>query len=235
MGLDLVEVFLQLEEEFDFQFDDREVYFMHTLGDMHDYILATVFGVKRVGKGGVCPTRTVFYRIRDFLVRTVHFDARSLRPSTPMKEISSRANLYHLFNQMKKELNLVLPQPLNEGGKGVFAGFTLALLLSFFGMRAVTDNYWVISGVTLFSLLPGVILGYCLGVFFPPVVPGIATVGDLSRAVVQLNSDLFLEPFDLSPEKDRVWSKLCQFVADTVGVRPETLSRETRFVEDLGC
>jgi acyl carrier protein len=61
---------------------------------------------------------------------------------------------------------------------------------------------------------------------------GVETVGDLAGKVLALNYKYLLAEFGGQTEQD-VWKALCAIVVDQFGVKPEQVTPEARFYEDL--
>jgi hypothetical protein len=87
-----------------------------------------------------------------------------------------------------------------------------------------------IGPLAAFFGVVGVWLTTPLAVVWRPDIP---TVGDLARAVVATN---YGDPAERRPwSEEQIWNTLRQIIADVLGVDPAQVTREARFVDDLGA
>lgn len=101
MGLDAVELVLEIEEKFGVTLADDEVIYWNTLGHYHDYLLQHCTGWRRPD----CPTQKAFYRLRRAMrcfarqsaipsaINAAFASARSLAPVSPMEAPELRIRL----------------------------------------------------------------------------------------------------------------------------------------------
>src|SRR5205809_427702 len=68
MGLDLVELVMEVEDEFGIQIADDDASHIETVGQLHSYVC------RKIGSGhaiqGRCHSMAVFHRVREALVNT---------------------------------------------------------------------------------------------------------------------------------------------------------------------
>ena len=231
MGLDAVELLIAVEEEFGVSLPDDEAAALRTLGDLHDYLLETCEGRRRPD----CPTRSAFYRLRCAMGVVLHIDPRSLRPTTPVLPLLGRWRRHRQWNRLKRELAMELPPLESRAAAGVFWGMCVAAMVCFAVAAVFTHDPFVAFAAALSALLPGVLLGYIVGVcWIPTIRDSHGTLGGLARALAAFNAPAFRVSEEPSTENDPIWDRLSDVVVRQFCVRRETLRRETRFVEDLG-
>ncbi len=110
----------------------------------------------------------------------------------------------------------------------------LAATVGFIVMTVLTHDPFEGLAAAMMSLLFGLPLGYVVGIFWTPTLcPAYRTVGGLAQELVVLNDREFRTSQDPT-ENDPTWERLCNMLVQQLGVKRETLRRETRFVEDLG-
>ena len=129
----------------------------------------------------------------------------------------------------------MLPKLDDGTGRGVFWGAVAAGGITFAVVTLVTWEPLVACAAALVALIPGVLLGFLIGGLYLPPTPAPAnrTLGGLTREVAAINHERFaVEPAPVT-EGDPIWERLCRVIAEQLGVRQETLRRDTRFVEDL--
>jgi acyl carrier protein len=230
MGLDAVELVMEVEERFDVRIADDEVLLMRTLGDLHDVLLEKCAGQKRTG----CATRTAFYRLRRVVGQVLGVNTDEMRPSTPMLPLLGRWRRGRTWRRLQRELGWQLPPLENRAGRGVFWGMATLGIGTFLAIAVTSRDLCLAAGVALVALLPGTLLGYVVGVLWIPTLPPpFYTAGGLARAVVALNASEFRHAAELQPADDPIWNRLCDVLVEQLGVEREALRRDTRFVEDL--
>jgi hypothetical protein len=231
MGLDAVELLLEIEEEFGISVEEDEAAYFRTLGNVHDYLLEKCAGRKRPG----CPTRSAFYRLRRALGVVLEVEPRSLRPTTPLLPLLGRWRRRNQWCRLQQESDLELPSLENRAGAGTFWGSLAAGTGTFLLAAVLSRDAFVSLAAALTGLLPGVLLGYVIGLCWPPTVGRRnQTLAGLARQVVALNDPQFRDAEEPPTQDDPIWDRLCAVLAHQTGVRRESLTRHTRFVEDLG-
>lgn len=232
MGLDAVEVMLEVEEEFAVSIvDDEMVLFFGTLGNVHDLLLEKCTGRKRTD----CPTRSAFYRLRRAMEVAWGVEPQSLRPTTSVLSLLGRWRRQRKWARLERELGLKLPSLENRAGAGVLWGALTFASGAFVVAFVLAPDPLVAVGAAAVALLPGVLLGYAVGLcWIPTVWQECRTMGRLARVLAARNDREFRVSEEPSTEDDPIWSRLCDLLVRELGVRREELRRDTRFVEDLG-
>ena len=231
MGLDAVELILEIEEEFHISIEERAIVPFRTLGNLHDYLLDRCAGHKRTD----CPTRLAFYRLRQSIGQVLGVPARSLRPKTPLLPLLGNWGRRQTWRRLQQRLALDLPPLVDRKGVGTAWGAFVIPLLAFIAATVFAGDIALAFGVAVFGLIPGVVLGYAVGILLEPTIEGSCqTLGGLSRVVAAMNDRTLRVGDGPSTEDDPIWDRLCKVIVAQLGVRRETLSRDTRFVEDLG-
>jgi hypothetical protein len=83
MGLDTVELVMEVEEEFDVTIPDEEAEKLRTVGDLYCWI------AERIGALGigVCPSSATSYRLRRALIRQRRIERRMIRLETATSDL----------------------------------------------------------------------------------------------------------------------------------------------------
>jgi len=172
VGLEAVELVMELEDEFAISIPDDVAAYTRTLGQMHDYLLARCAGRKRID----CPTRSVFYRLRNALGSVIGVEPKSICPRTPLLPLLGRWKRKRVWSHIEQELSLSLPPLENQAGIGVFAGMAIASLSGLVAVTILTGDVFLGVVVGLCCLLPGTLVGYIVGlcVFAKPLVASLA-------------------------------------------------------------
>lgn len=86
MGLEMTELIMACEEEFDIQPDrqaDRKLYHVETVGDLYLWIMELIPD-QRTRR---CPWTSVFFALRQTFTEQIGTNKRLVRPDTPMREL----------------------------------------------------------------------------------------------------------------------------------------------------
>jgi acyl carrier protein len=222
LGIDFFEIVLEVEDKFGITIRDAEAQNVRTVGD-----LLTVINSRMAGAATACPSLTAFLQVRrvtrDFLSQST----LRLRPTTSIASIipvRRRREFWRAFGKLSGST----PPALRRPGP-------LRILLT-----AVASIALVLGFGTAFidpAILPlGVIsaLGFILALYLltspmcvePPAK--LTTFGDLSRRLVGLTTAT--RPI---ASADEVLSGVRKIVVDALGVEPEEVVPEARFIEDL--
>ena len=242
MGLELVEIVMDVEKTFAIRLPHIEGSYISTVGQLYDCIVKTLSEKQSV----TCLTSHVFYRLRNALQSARGLARRQIRPSTPLERIiplSARRTTWKKLEQALAEHvpTLRRPRPLSV----VLA--VVAIVLGWFGtfglvfesdLKRMIARPAVAFGC-MFFFVPAAAFFGLVGLWFTAplavVLPaGIRTVGDLARAVVAMNyGDPAKEERQWSTEE--IWRTLQNIIVDVLAVDPGEITREARFVEDLGA
>ncbi|MBC8871765.1 MAG: hypothetical protein H8E44_20245 [Planctomycetes bacterium] len=233
MGLDAVEILMEIEEEFGITIAEEEIPHFRTMGSMHDYLLEKC-GVR---KRSDCPTRSAFYRLRRAVAEVCDVEPRTFWPDTEVLPLLGRWQRKRTWRRVEKELGLTLPELENRTGASAFWGAAVAGGIGFVTATALSRDLCVGIGSALVALNPGLLIGYAIGLcWIPTVWRPCRTLGGLARSVVAINYCEFhpaVEP-NVDSEGDPTWERLCKVIVEQLGVPRDSLRRETDFVKDLG-
>ncbi len=246
MGLDVVGLVLNVEDEFDVRLPDDEWGGIRTVGDLHRYVLRAR-GIDAGGRRRVsCLNPAGFVRIRRVLMAQFGLDRCALRPRTRLRDVFPDENRVLAWEDFRARLGLDVPDLVHPGWFRALALFVAALVVSveqfnlaklvpapIFAVLALPLA--VLAGCMLYSnyvrmlkLMPG----FCV-----TFAPSVRTIGDLTRLVAMCNVDV-LVPDDVglgSTEADGVWWRLQQIVCLHLAVPLQDVTPDARFIEDLAA
>jgi acyl carrier protein len=230
MGLELVEIVMEVEDTFGIVITDDDATGMRSVGELHRQIIESRLRARQRG----CPTARAFHKIRRVLMESASVPRRSIRPSTPLKAILPPVARRRAWRTLQETTSgrlrgLRLPfrlGPLMAGAwvlSGVLGAATLMPRVGF-------DHGVVLAGTAAVALLLVTFyLARPLALAFPR---GVVTVGDLTHASLPPRYDQAIQQ-QMSDEE--VWNKLRQIVAESLGLTAEEITPSARFVEDLGA
>jgi len=227
MGLDIVELFMAVEDAFQIHIENEEAEKAGTVGALHELVIAKLQGQdsKR------CLTSAAFYRTRRGIVGALGIDRREIRPSTPLDTILPTNSRRAKWLRIQMGMNLKLPDLQHSGWMTLDLLFVGVVSAFAAGMVGRVRYPWF---VLLFFL------GLIIGGFLIKLSPGLAlafpnhdaTVGDLTRDVLAVNHASLLTEVGGWNNKD-VWETLCRVIVKQTSVAREDITPEASFVDDL--
>lgn len=225
MGLELVELVLAVEEEFDVRIPGPVP---ETVGEFFDSIRTAIQRDQRI-LAACCPCIAVFFEVRD-AVQIAWAASGRIAPSTFLHEVVPAGRLAVAWRRLESQLNVRLPKlsaPREQG----------AVALAFIGFVALMEAFAWIS-----ADLPGLLLATVIGIpvlfvmfvtmvnRLPQRLPNeISTVGDLVRNLLAVRgvSDAQSETL--------LWARFVKLVSDQLDVPENEIDRASHFVRDLRC
>ena len=106
MGLDGVELVMDVEDRFGTSFPDAEVERMQTVGDLHNFVMARIRSQHSVA----CPAAAMFYPIRKILVDEFGLDRSLIRPSTNLESLVDENHRGEFWRTIESSLATRLPR-----------------------------------------------------------------------------------------------------------------------------
>lgn len=224
MGLDAIEIVLEVEDRFGITISDAESEQIRTVGDLAALVNARIAAASQLR----CPSIKSFLRVRqytrDFLTRP----QLRLKPSTAIAAIIPFGRRREMWRQLNAWLGDTTP-PLRRPRPLQIAIAVISLLALATGIAtAWIDKYFLVVGLLSAEALA--IILYLATTPFCVVPPAnLATFGDLTHRVTGLTAST--NP-PITPEE--VFAALREIIVDTLGVKPEQVLPAANFVKDLG-
>jgi acyl carrier protein len=223
MGLDSVELVIEVENQFGIAISDAEAQRVVTVGDL----LAIINARMEACKFSRCPSLGRFLQVRRFMRDFLQKPSLRMRPSTTVVALVPWYRRRELWRSLSKLLDsyylpLQLPQPLRLG--------VLLASICLFAVGASTAFIDV-------AILPlGILTAFAIIVFLqlaltplriePPA--NMATMGDISLRLIGLSQAT--GPFLSS---DEVLERLQTIVSRALGVDRDEVIPAARFIQDL--
>ncbi len=229
MGLELVELVLEVEDTFGFSIADEDAAGLTTMGKLYDYVLAYRFH----GKQDACLSSIMFYKMRQALMSVLAVPRDAVRVSTELPAIipKRRRRTWRAIERatgcrlpwLRRPRWLVTLATLAALGLGAAAPMLLGLK-PFRGGVAVALFSAGVFGLIFYRLTE------FLAYEFPP---GVATVGQLVKATLARNFQPIVAQSKQPATDAEVWETLRRIVGELLNVRPDQLTKETDFIKDL--
>ena len=234
MGLDAVEIVMEVEEAFDIRLEDAEVVKVSTPRDLIDLVMGKVAQSDAAG----CLTQRAFNRLRAALLRQLPLKRQDIAPQVRMADLAPRTNRKILLECLAAEIGTP-PMPSLVRPKWLVnlllvcclaLGLAAAVLLFRHGL-------WQHRGALFFTaILTAAGMGFLAAaatracrVDFQPQV---ATVADLSRWIVAHKSDL-ASSIPGKWTREQVAARIRDIAIEQLACAT-TYREDASFVQDLG-
>ena len=231
MGLDSVELVMEVEEAFGFSIPNEDAAVLVTVGQLYDYIMAHRFEGRQQG----CLTSVAFYRLRRALMSVLEIARSNVRLSSDLNAIIPTRRR-QVWSDLQEAIGLRLPElvrPIQVTAMATAVGFALGGIAMFVPGRAGTP----LDGTLAIALFTTIVAMHLLFQATKPLAvmfrSEFATVGGLTKCILQKNHGAISDDCQLA-NAEEVWNTLRAIVVEQLGVRPDDVTKDARFVEDLG-
>jgi hypothetical protein len=230
MGMDIVDMVLDVEERFGISLPDVECQNVVTVDDLNQLVFS------KLGKADQtkCLTSATFYRIRKVIAETVGIDKRTLKPETQLQELLSIEQRRELWASIGDRLALELPELSRSPGwdRTLFAIPVLSLVVPL--VLASMDVLKIEESFTIAVL--GTLVTYGLAKATEPLKkyfhPESLILGSLTKTVLALNVGSLTAGQD-GLNKNDVYTILLEIIADNTGLSVEEIKPHHAFIDDL--
>jgi hypothetical protein len=246
MGLDIIELVMEIEEAFDIVIPDQDGERIRTLGDLYEYILQQT-GRRR---DGPCLSGFTFYRFRRALVEASGIARQEVNPRSRLEELLPVVSRRYVWEQMRESLGSIplpsLSRPLwliraIMVGAVAFLGFAAAIT---FGLAGIAVWGGIIAVAIWARLLfeTAVVTRTALRLTTPLAVcfpAGYGTVRDVVQDLLAYNYSLIQceanpgGPVEVGSDDFSVWDAMCYIISQSAGVDRNKLTETTRW-QDIG-
>lgn len=231
MGLDGVELILNVEETFAISISDDEAERIVTAGDLYQCVLSK-FGD---GRSTECLSQGVFYAIRKVLDQQFNISRAEITLTKKLDEIFPVQKRISDWQRFAEGLNYVLPPLYRPRWLVVALGilavdlYASGLLLARFVGSPGISSLLVVSGLLIVPA--SIMLTKSYKYTFPVKC---ITIKDLVQVVLILNYGAIAKA-KAKWNEDEVWKVLQGIIVEQLSVRPEQVTKDARFVKDLGA
>jgi acyl carrier protein len=231
MGLDGIELVMEIEKAFDIRIPDEEAEKIRTVGDMYNAVWKHLDS----RHSNQCNSQILFYKFRKYFTETFHLPKDLFHPHTVLNDIFPQENRRNRYIIMQHDISLVLPKlALTKpweilldcvGWISILGGLLFSIILkSFFSY-----NSWVylipLTGIAI-TLLLSASLTSKRTVIQPSLVR------DFTSKTLALNYSTIMK--GIGTNRKEVENVINHIIVDKIGVDLEELSPEKSFTDDLG-
>jgi acyl carrier protein len=245
MGLDVVELIMDIEQHFGIRIPDADAERLYSVGDLYVYVLARTGRSDPVAFATPCPTSRAFYRVRRALTGELGVERSRVRPAVALRDLLPRETRPDGWSRLVAALRLQNPpdpDPPPRGptwrvfwravGAATAAAWALYLLIYLLpGERtpvAIGFLFWFLS-----LLLVGELFGifWLDGRFFNPAP--VPKVRDLALRLAAWPGTPGAEESPADSASAAVWTELTAILARHLGMQAESIRPEQRFTGEL--
>lgn len=231
MGLDSVEILVEVEKTFGINIPDKEAEKIITIGDFHEAVWRHIENKN----GRKCKSQLVFYKLRQSAGQRFNFPREDFRMETSPEEIFPQKNRRVVYSEFAEEVEFKLPelelrQPWSSilnwfGLITILGGAVFSLILVFFCGYTKIVFLIPLSGIAI-TLLFSKILGPMRTVIGPK------SVREFTMKTLEKN-------FAQMAKKAGVSKQEVQFIVNNIvweksGVELEEITPDARIHDDLG-
>ncbi len=232
MGLDTVELVMEIEEAFDISIPDDRASKMLTVGDVYNFILEKT--ADSTLKSSTCLTAAAFYELRRH-VRSLGLSHSSIRPKTQLDRVIPLIGRRAYWQALSSRMDLRFPRLGRPSWLALLNCMLVAIGVSaaFLGFAQQS----VVAGIFAAAMCgvgSSVILMFLTQSFAIYPASTCSTIRDLVTNLVAINYNTLATRYSTRNPTD-VWNALQLIVAEQLGVDRSAVAPHARFVQDLGA
>jgi acyl carrier protein len=231
MGLDSVEILVNVENAFGITISNYEAEKITTVGDIHNVVWRNVQGRQSMR----CRSQQLFYRLSYILITKFNATHEGIVPQASLNKVFPENNRRLKYHRLQKELNLKLPglvlspiwaRALTVTGITLIPGMLAVALVLIYGYHRTRWLY----------LLPA--LGLLATIFISNILDAVRVqfrpdkMRDYTQAVLALNYGTLMQESSLSRKEMEI--VINNIIAETVGLELHDISPEKSLTDDLG-
>lgn len=231
MGLDTVELIMDVEDAFGVKIPDADAAEMRTVGQLWEYLSERV----EFDREGPCASAAAFYRLRRGLVAATNLEKSAFRPATRLDSLISNFDRRRVWREIRAHTSLELPElQLGPALRTVRLGVAI-WLAALIVVNCISEFSALANALLGFAVFVAtfIAVGWLLTPFKHSLEPAWNTVGGLGTYALGLNEEYWKG--DGRRSREAMWEKLRVLIATQLGVPYEEVTPSARFVEDFGA
>jgi len=232
MGLDTVELVMDIEEAFDISIPDDRASRMLTVGDVYEFILEKTADASL--KGDACLTAATFYEFRRQL-RNMGYPVVGIRPNSNVQNAIPLIHRRSIWKSLSTNMDLEFPKLQRPSWLSILNCMIVSVIV--FGCFGAFIQVSVFLGLVVSALGCIVSVAFLLFLTRPFAIypsPTCWTIRGLVTNLVALNFKKLTARYSTRNPKD-IWNALQLIVAEQLGIDKKLVVPHARFVQDLGA
>lgn len=232
MGLDTVELVMEIEEAFDISIPDDHASKMLTVGDVYEFILEKT--ADSALKSSTCLSAAAFFALRRH-VSALGLSPSEIRPKTQLDCVIPLIGRRTYWQNLSSRMDLRFPRLGRPSWLALLNCMLVAIVVfaSFLGFaqQNVVAGFFAAGVLDVISSVLLIFLTKPLAIY---PVSTCSTVRDLVTNLVATNYNTLATRYSTRNPSD-VWNALQLIVAEQLGVDRSAVVPHARFVQDLGA
>ena len=237
MGLDLVELVIEVEETFGITIPNEEAANIVTVGQLYECILSkqSFQETKR------CLSAAAFFRFRRALMDQFNIDRKQVRPSTLVGDVVPVAKRRSEWQLLASRLDWRLPPLVRPAWMSLaFFGLLLCSALAFVATWGWTRGFsagampLIVIGILCSAILLTVVAILVTTPFARLFSRDCQTVRGMVQASLTLNYGKIVIQ-GAGWNRQEVWECLRAIIVEQLGVSPQDVTHTAEFVNDFGA
>jgi acyl carrier protein len=231
MGLDSIELLVEVEKAFGISIPDQEAERIITVGDFHNSVWQHLEGKH----SDTCHSQSLFYQLRQSFVDLFKFSRQEINLNTSMNEIFPNANRRQIYLSFANANKFTLPDLVLPKQWAAFLNtFGLITILGGLILSIVLINFFDSTKWTLLFPVIGIILTYFASEMLKPkrTVIHPSLIRDFTQKVLSLNYATLIN--EKGTNRKEVESVINHIIADKVGVDIDEVTADKKICDDLG-
>jgi len=231
MGLDAVELLMAIEDRFLISITDAEAAAAKTVGDLERLVRQKL----EPQSAKACLTSFTFYRLRSVLKQQFGVTRAQVRPEASLDGLVPLERRRAAWVRLGNALGWHLPQLRLRAAivNTLMVSLVLTVLVAVVGGAFGLMSKWAAWALGL-ATVPAAWLAFKVTAPFAVHLPSRwETVGQATEALLALNFGRIAQERQ-SWSENEVWAAVRNTVVEQLGVDPTAVTREARFVEELG-
>jgi acyl carrier protein len=225
MGLDTVELVMEVEEHFGIALRDEDAERIRTIGDLADAILSRIVAATAL----TCPSIPAFYALRSTLRQSLDEPQLRIRPTSLLSEIIPISKRRRCWSAIRSLQPWRFPG-LELSHKACQLRLAAQLVSMIVPLFLLPSEMWILS--LAFGFLLCILVHVGMNRFRVEIPQTYQTVGDLVRSAI--STVIATRKNDVT-SREHVLSELLPIISKQFGVDQNKLQPQTRFNEDLGA
>jgi hypothetical protein len=218
-----------VEDAFGFAIPEQDAQELHTLGELHDYVLAHRFGDKSIE----CLGAMVFHKLRRGMMWAWKLERGEVRTSQPVAALFPSRRFW-AWRALRRAIGLRLPllrRPRWVMSASVLAVFASAILTPW------ALSLGLFNGAVLVGILTAYAAAHCFSWLTVPLATELpsdcVTVGQLAEATMARNYQAILEESREPIGNAEAWNLLRTILSEHRGIPSGSIDRNTDLRRNL--
>jgi acyl carrier protein len=231
MGLDSIELLMEVEKTFGINIPDKEAEKIRTVGDFYEVVWHHLYD----RHSNKCTSQVLFYKLRKAFNEQFAVDRNSVYPDSSPNDYFPKKDRRKAYGQFEKETALELPslhfpEPWNSrwnmlATSLLIGGLTVEILLIIFWHY----SWWILTW-TLFTVFIIVLVSKCLNPFRIEIHQ--STMREFSSEIMALNYNKLTETTGIN--RKEMEDVMNHIIVNKIGVELSEIAHDKSLTDDLG-